>query len=236
MQGILGGIAFGAGYGIGVLWRWLWHYLELPEPRNRLRSRVNLGVGVVCLAVAIAALYLAAGWQNSVRAVMSMEPVPSAYPMSVSALAVLTFLVLLVLIRLLIWLGRFVSAKVQLVMPRRVANVLGVAITIILIWTIANGLLIQSTFKVLDRSFREYDALIEPDRPQPTAPNKTGSAASLLHWNQLGRAGREFVSSGPAAADISTLTDKRPSIRYASMQACKSPTRLSNGLNSRFWN
>ncbi|EEQ93582.1 hypothetical protein F9K88_05895 [Brucella intermedia] len=226
MQGILGGVAFGSGYGIGVLWRWLWHYLELPEPQDRLRSRANLAVGVVCLAVAVVALYFAASWQNSVRAVMDMEPVPSAYPMSVSALAVLTFLILLVLVRLLIRLGRFVSGKVQLVMPRRVANVLGVTITVILVWTIANGLLIQSAFRVLDRSFREYDALIEPDRPQPTAPGKTGSAASLLHWNELGRAGREFVSSGPAASDITAMTGERaidPIRVYAGLQVADTP-------------
>ncbi|MHC5232076.1 alpha/beta hydrolase [Brucella sp. LJL56] len=226
MQGILGGVAFGAGYGIGVLWRWLWQYLELPEPRNRLRSRVNLVVSVVCFAVAITALYFAAGWQNSVRAVMNMEPVPSAYPTSVSALAVLTFFVLLILVRLLIRLGNFVSAKVQLIMPRRVANVLGVTITVVLIWTIANGLLIQSTFKILDRSFREYDALIEPDRPQPTAPNATGSSASLLHWNELGRAGREFVSSGPMAADITALTGEMavdPIRVYAGLQVADTP-------------
>ncbi len=202
MQGILGGVAFGAGYGIGVLWRWLWHYLELPEPRNRLRSRANLVVGLVCLAVAVVALYFAAGWQNSVRAVMDMEPVPSAYPMSVSALAVLTFLVLLILVRLLILLGKFVSAKVQLVMPRRLANVLGITITVVLIWTIANGLLIQSTFKVLDRSFREFDALIEPDRPQPTSPNETGSAASLYTGTSLG--GLD-VSSFPRVPELPIL-------------------------------
>jgi len=226
MQGILGGVAFGAGYGIGVLWRWLWHYLELPEPRDRLRSQVNLAVGIICLTVAVVALYFAASWQNSVRAVMNMEPVPSAYPMSVSALAVLTFLILLVLVRLLIRFGRFVSAKVQLVMPRRVANVLGVTITVVLVWTIANGLLIQSAFKVLDRSFREYDALIEPDRPQPTVPNKTGSAASLLHWNELGRAGREFVSSGPAAADITAMTGEKaidPIRVYAGLHVADTP-------------
>ncbi|NKX16764.1 hypothetical protein HGG75_18660 [Ochrobactrum pseudogrignonense] len=65
----------------------------------------------------------------------------------------------------LIGLGRFISTRIHRVVPRRVANVIGVAVTVVLIWTIANGLLIQSTFEVLDRSFREYDALIEPDRP-----------------------------------------------------------------------
>ncbi|MCM0752835.1 hypothetical protein DEA98_22190 [Brucella pseudogrignonensis] len=91
MQGILCGVAFGSGYGLGVFWRWVWHYLELPEPGEWLRSRVNLLVGLICLAVAIAALYFSAGWQNSVRAVMGMEPVPSAYPASVCGLAVITF-------------------------------------------------------------------------------------------------------------------------------------------------
>jgi uncharacterized membrane protein len=63
---------------------------------------------------------------------------------------------------------------------------------------------------VLDSSFREFDALLEPERPQPTAPGKTGSTASLVRWNELGRAGREFVASGPSAAQISAFTG-RPS-------------------------
>ena len=221
LQGILCGVAFGSGYGLGVFWRWLWHYLELPEPGHWWRSRVNLVVSLICLAFAIVALYSSQGWQNSVRAVMGMEPVPSAYPASVCALAVITFLFLLLLARSLIGLGRFISARIHRVVPRRVANVIGVAITIILIWTIANGLLIQSTFKVLDRSFREYDALIEPDRPQPLAANKTGSPLSLLQWDELGRAGREFVSSGPTGTDISSFT-RRPAV---------DPIRVYAGLN-----
>ena len=221
MQGILCGVAFGSGYGLGVFWRWIWHYLELPEPHDRLRSRVNLVVGLICLAVAIAALYLSAGWQNSVRSAMGMEPVPSAYPASVCGLAIVTFLILLLLTRALIWLGHYISAKIYRVVPRRVANVVGIALTVALIWTIANGLLIQSTFEVLDRSFREFDALIEPDRPQPVAADKTGSAASLLKWQELGRAGREFVASGPTAGEISSFTGRQ----------AVDPIRVYAGLN-----
>ncbi|MBO1040147.1 alpha/beta hydrolase [Brucella pituitosa] len=221
MQGILCGVAFGSGYGLGVFWRWIWHYLELPEPHDRLRSRVNLVVGLICLAVAIAALYLSAGWQNSVRSVMGMEPVPSAYPASVCGLAIVTFLILLLLTRALIWLGHYISAKIYRVVPRRVANVVGIALTVALIWTIANGLLIQSTFEVLDRSFREFDALIEPDRPQPVAADKTGSAASLLKWQELGRAGREFVASGPTSGEISSFTGRQ----------AVDPIRVYAGLN-----
>lgn len=221
MQGVLCGVAFGSGYGLGVFWRWVWHYLELPEPADRLRSAVNLVVGFICLTIAILSLYLSAGWQNSVRSVMGMEPVPSAYPASVCALAILTFLILLLLTRALIWLGLFISAKIYRLIPRRVANVVGVSVTVVLIWTIANGLLIQSTFRLLDRSFREYDALIEPDRAQPLAAEKTGSAASILRWDELGRAGREFVSSGPTGAEISSFTGRQ----------AIDPIRVYAGLN-----
>jgi len=48
----------------------------------------------------------------------------------------------------------------------------------LLFWSIANNLLIRTAFRALDLSFREYDALLEPERPQPTAPGKTGSSAS----------------------------------------------------------
>src|SRR5262249_25483444 len=75
-------------------------------------------------------------------------------------------------------------------------------------WSIANNLLIRTAFLALDSSFREFDALLEPERPQPTAPTKTGSAASLVKWNELGRAGREFVASGPTAAEIGAFTGR----------------------------
>jgi uncharacterized membrane protein len=83
-----------------------------------------------------------------------------------------------------------------------------VLIAALLFWSIANNLLIRTAFRALDSSFREFDALLEPERPQPTAPTKTGSAASLVKWNELGRAGREVVASGPTAAEISAFTGR----------------------------
>ena len=46
--------------------------------------------------------------------------------------------------------------------PRRVALVAGLAITTVLVWSLANGFLVRVGFRVLDSSFRERDALIEP--------------------------------------------------------------------------
>src|SRR5690606_12711411 len=75
-------------------------------------------------------------------------------------------------------------------------------------WTVANGLLFRFGMHALDSSFAAFDALVEPDRERPSSPTKAGSTASLLRWEELGRAGREFVSTGPSAADIEALTGR----------------------------
>jgi uncharacterized membrane protein len=207
-QGVLAGACFAIGYAAGVLWRWLWHYLELPEPSPRLRSMANTLIAAASLVIVVTFLWWAAEWQNSIRAVMNMEPVETAHPFKVCAIALAAFLAVLVLVRLFRLVTDFLSACVRRFIPRKVANVLGFLAATLLFWSIANNLLVRSAFQVLDSSFREFDALIEPERPQPTAAGKTGSAASLVKWNELGRAGREFVASAPSAAEIGALSGR----------------------------
>ncbi|MCA1381758.1 alpha/beta-hydrolase family protein [Bradyrhizobium sp. BRP23] len=205
-QGAIAGACFGIGYLAGNVWRWLWHYLELPEPPARLRSTANALVAAACLLVVIVFLWRAAGWQNSIRTVMKMAPVETAHPLKVCAIAVMTFVVLLVLARLFALAVRLIAARARRVIPRRIANVIGVLAAGLLFWSIASNVLIRTAFNALDVSFREVDALLEPERPQPTAPERTGSAASLVKWTQLGRMGRRFIASGPTATEISAIT------------------------------
>lgn len=58
--------------------------------------------------------------------------------------------------------------------PRRVSTVAGVVLAVFLIITLTNGVLVEYTFRVLDRSFQQYDALLEPDRPQPLIAERAG--------------------------------------------------------------
>jgi uncharacterized membrane protein len=219
-QGAIAGTCFAIGYGAGVLWRWLWHYLELPEPSSRLRSITNALVAVACLFVVILFLWRAAEWQNSIRAVMKMAPVETAHPLKTCAIALVTFLALLALARLFKLVTHVLSTQIRRFVPRKIANALGLLLAALLFWSIANNFLIQTAFRALDSSFREFDALHEPQRPQPTAPGKTGSAASLVRWGELGRAGREFVASGPTAAQIGAFTGR----------AARDPVRVYVGL------
>ena len=158
--------------------------------------------------MAILFLGRAAEWQNTIRALMQMEPVTSAHPIKVSAIAVLTFAVLLALARLFKLIARFLARQVRRVVPRRVANVTGAAIAILIFWLLATDVFFRGALHVLDASFREFDALLEPERPQPTAALKTGGPASLIRWNELGRAGREYIASGPTASEITTQSGR----------------------------
>ena len=166
-QGVLAGGCFAIGYFAGVLWRRLWHYLELPEPSARARSIANALAAVGCLLVVIVFLWRAAEWQNSIRAVMKMAPVETAHPLKVCVIALVSFVVLLVLGRLFALLARFLATHTRRVIPRKLANVIGVLAAGLLLWSIASKVLINTAFRALDSSFRELDALHEPERPQP---------------------------------------------------------------------
>ncbi|WP_354222589.1 alpha/beta-hydrolase family protein [Bradyrhizobium sp. F1.4.3] len=221
-QGALAGGCFAIGYFAGVLWRRLWHYLELPEPSARARSIANVLAAAGCLLVVIVALGRTAEWQNSIRAVMKMAPVETAHPLKVCVIALITFVVLLVLGRLFALTAGFLADRTRRVIPRKVANVIGVLVAALLFWSIASNILIRTAFDALDSSFRELDALHEPERPQPSAPERTGSAASLVKWKELGRTGRRFIASGPTAAEISAVTGK----------PAREPVRVYVGLGS----
>lgn len=222
-QGALAGGCFAIGYFAGVLWRRLWHYLELPEPSARARSVANALVATGCLLVVIFSLWRTAEWQNAIRTAMKMAPVETAHPLKVCAIALVTFVALLVLGRLFALIARFLAARIRRVIPRKVANVIGVLVAGLLFWSIASNVLIRTAFNALDSSFRELDVLLEPERPQPTAADRTGSSASLVKWNELGRMGRRFIASGPTAAEINAVTG-RPA---------QQPVRVYVGLAAR---
>lgn len=221
-QGVLAGACFALGYGIGVFWRWLWAYLELPEPGEKLRFRTNSLIAILCAAVALYFLWNTAAWQNSIRQLMQMEPVTSAHPIELTFIALVTFVALLALARFFREVAYFVTARIRRFVPRRVANVIGAALAVLLFWLLANDMVFRLALEAADSSYREYDALIEAERPQPALPLKTGSPASLIAWDDLGRAGREFVTTGPTPGAIGAFT-QRPA---------KEPIRVYVGLNA----
>ncbi len=200
VQGALSGICAAVGYLIGVAAVSLWKYLELPYRGPLLSQR--LAVLICGLIVAVVFLWQAAGWQNSIRELWHMEPLESAEPFKLGALAFVVFLVAVLLGRLFLLTFRWTSRRLDRFVPRRVSNVIGFAIAVAVFWSVAEGVLMRGALHAIDSSMQRLDALIEDNVPMPADPTKTGSKASLVAWDGLGRQGRHFVASGPSASDI----------------------------------
>lgn len=207
-QGVLSGCAFAAGYGIGVFGGWLWVYMEFLPLKGRFLRAAKLAAATGCAIVAVVSLRQAARWQNSIRELMELESIDSVYPLEISLIALAVFAIVIALAWFFRLTLRFVATRAYRFLPRRVSNVIGVIAAVVLFWSVINGVLFRTTLRVAEASFREYDALIELETEPPTNPLKTGSRASLLAWDKLGRAGREFISSGPTREDISSLSGR----------------------------
>jgi len=182
--------------------------MELPMPRGRILRFVKLVATVICIIVAIVFLWRAAQWQNTIREVMGLEPVPGAHPLEVGLIAIATFVILIALARLFGLTFRLISAQAGRFVPRRVSNVIGAIAAVALFWSLISGVLLQMILRAADSSYQQYDALIEPETRQPTDPLKTGSSTSLLEWDNLGRAGREFISSGPTRLELEAFSGR----------------------------
>jgi len=221
-QALLSGVSLSAGYGIGVFASWLWAYVGLPSLPARIQRYILYAASALCIAVAFTFLWQASGWQNSVREVMELEPVDTAHLFRVGAIAFVVFVVLLGLARLFHLLFRFSAERFDRFIPAHVANVAGALVAIAVFWSVIDGVLFRYLLRVSDTAYAQVDAWIEPEQTLPADPMQTGSNASFVHWEGLGRRGRDFVVGGPTVEDLEAFHDG-PVMK---------PIRVYVGLNS----
>jgi len=222
VQGLIAGVSFSAGYAVGVFGRWLWHYLEFPVPGPRLDWVIKLLATVACIVVAVTFLWQATEWQNSIRALMGMEEIGGVQPVTVAVMTLLIFAVLLSIARLFLRTFQFMSKRFQPYVAPHVSNVVGIVIAAALFWSVIDGVIFTIGLRAADNSYQHLDALIQDDLPRPTDPAQVGSAASHIDWQDLGRQGRSFVSSGPTAAELSDFLG----------ESAPAPIRVYVGLNA----
>ncbi|HVL20365.1 MAG TPA: alpha/beta-hydrolase family protein [Amaricoccus sp.] len=222
LQGALGGLSFAIGYGLGNLAGGVWRWLELPIPPERIRRPATWIAAAAAAVVVLVYLWRSTAWQNSIRALMGMAPVESNGPLELAAVAVVVFLVMVLLARIFVLLIRLVERRAARHMSLRAARGLGLVGAGLVFFLVADGVLVRGFLNMADASFRAFDGLMEPDVAQPTDPTKTGSAASLVRWEGIGRAGRDFIASGPTASAITAETGA----------PAQEPIRVYVGLNS----
>lgn len=222
IQGILAGFCFAAGYGVAVLAGALWRYLQLPRMTDRQARLLVPAMGAVALVIVTVFLLRSAEWQNDIRAAMTLPPAEGVAPFVVAGLGTAVASVLLILGKLLVALGRYVSARIAQVLPRRQARVLGVLLTILVTYQVFSGVLVRNVVSSIDQSAQALDDLIPAEQIAPDQPWQTGSAESLVAWQDLGREGRNFVATTPDPQAIARVTGK----------PARQPLRVYVGLNA----
>lgn len=207
VQGIISGLALASGYGVGVFGLWIWNYFDLPQPKVKSQNILQIVAGSFFLLITVISLWRATIWQNSLRQLMGMEADAFVQPVVVGLIAILVFLAVLFIGRLFLITKQFLARKMENYVPQRISFVLGLITTFILFWLIINGLLFSQLVRMADSTYQQIDALIEPDHEKPTRPTKSGSEASILSWQEMGRQGRSFLTEGPVSSDIQNFTD-----------------------------
>ena len=207
--------------------------MELPTPEERTVRIANLVIAWLCAATAAAFLWRAAEWQNSIRKLMELDPVTSAHPIKVCAVAAATFVILLGLARLFTLIFRFIAGRFRRFVPRRVANVIAAALALLLFWSIATEVFFRAALRALDSSFQQYDALIEPTAPQPTSPLKAGSPPRCFGGTSLDEPAANSSLPGQAPATSLPLPVEPRWSRSGCMWACAPPTRRPSAPSSR---
>ncbi|MBW4722478.1 alpha/beta-hydrolase family protein [Saccharothrix sp. SC076] len=223
LQGVATGICSATGYlvglGVGRLARWLG---VRPRWSRRARRRGDIAFAVVAAVYVPVALVLGAHWQRQVRELVG---VPVDQPLNyglVLAIALLVGLALRHAGRLLRAAARRVSAWGARYVPVLVARVVATAVVAVLTVLVVNGALVNGFLEVVNRVAATADRGDPPGVVRPTAPERSGSPASPVPWESLGKEGRAFVAGGPTARELSAFTG-RPA---------PTPIRVYGGLSS----
>ena len=223
-QGILAGIAFSVGYAMGVGGWWLWRYMELPFFRGRALRGIRCGLLIGGLGIVVVFLWNTVLWQNSIRSLMGLEPLTVMHPLRALPVMLITSGILLAFVRLVHFVFRIIFSWMNRFIPRRISKVAGLLVTIMLFWSLIDGLLLRFLLRAADSSYEQLDGFFEPDIEKPSDSLMTGSDASLIRWEQLGRRGREFIASTPSLVDLRGFSEKAdltPIRVYAGIRSAK---------------
>src|SRR4029079_6644640 len=113
-----------SGYAIGEAGRWLWYFLELPRLDARLGRRLAQTALVLASAIALVVLWRASAWQDATRRIMGLPEVSDISPFTITAIAIVTFGLCLLVARLFLRTMRLLAGWLERLLPRRVSLLL----------------------------------------------------------------------------------------------------------------
>ncbi|MGK9269808.1 alpha/beta-hydrolase family protein [Williamsia muralis] len=211
-QGLVTGGSAAIGYAFGFLGSKLVRHLVQREASPRAKVAVRRIAWIVGIVGTGVILIWFANWQSELRAIMSAAPFPRSGYLVMAVVAILVFVGLVALSRILLRAVRWVERKVSRVVPRRIsAAVIGV-LTVALVFALINGVAVRAIMGALNDSFAAVNEETKAGDEPPTSSLRSGGPGSLVSWDSLGRQGRVFVSRGPTVEELSAFNNGRPAI------------------------
>lgn len=230
--GFIGGINAAIGYGIGVLAGAATRRLVLRgrrwwSPPPRIRYTLQAVVIAVSIGASVLMVVPAAAWQREVAELMGVEGPATVGYLRTLFVALLTGGAIVAAARLLIGtvraLARLMIRRWQL--DDEVAMFIGTAIVVVVIVTLVNGVLLRGFLAGASAVFQPRNTTTRAGVEQPLNPERSGSPDSFAAWETLGFQGRNFVGTGPTAAELAELSGrpaKEPIRIYAGLQSAPS--------------
>lgn len=205
-QGLNSGVAFMIGYGLGAGAYALMRFLSVPQARGRVRvALLSVSLALIALQASLA-IWRYVGWQNQTRLAFGMEPLsPLVWPV-IAIVAVAVAALVLVIARSLRLLFRKADDLFNRWLPRRLAVTLAGVVLVAVLWWVLSGAFVNAFFTTSNWIFSGRDLQSNPGDEQPLQPERSGSPASAVDYEHMGRQGRSFVASGPSAEDINDYT------------------------------
>lgn len=230
VQGLLSGLALATGYGVGVVLVAVYRFVEFRIPSKDVQRKGKQLTSVLVAIVFLVFLQRMTFWQNSIRELMDMPELQSAYPIRTAFIALLFGALLVAAARAIIRASLWVSDKLHRILPRRLAIVFGFLAVLLLLTTLGNDVFIRAMLSIADTTFLRADEIVDDGIEQPKRPMQCGSSESLVPWSTIGRRGREFLVSGPTASEIKAFSD---AVDAGSSTAVMEPVRVYVGKRTK---
>lgn len=225
LQGVASGMCTVTGYAVGTLIAWIlrrFGFRPLARPDHRRLVIRVLWISALVLIPAFGVL--GAVWQYQLRVLTEVDPSDSNYYALVLLIAFALARLLLALVRGLRVITRRVGQFGGRWVPRPVARLIAAVLVGAVAVAALSDVLVPALLTVANSSFSLADSGTPHGVTRPHAPQRSGSPASLVRWEDLGSEGRRFVGTGPDRAQIATFTGgpaTEPIRVYAGLHSAK---------------
>lgn len=208
-QGLVSGISLAAGYGLGVVVSWLLRVCRVPQLPPQVRRWTWRVLGALMIVATLVLLWLGSAWQDDIRRAVHMTQSGRYLYTGVFLVALIVAELLVGFVRLVRLVWRKIAALIARVLPPVAAGVIAAVVVAALVVGIATHVVGRGLRTLAQNTFSVTDEGTAGDVTQPTSPDRSGSPASLVPWDSLGREGRSFVGRGPTVAEITKLTGRK---------------------------